>query len=84
MYENGVLRPLEPLPLPEHQQVTVMVTDGASVSERCHLDADFMDRVKKEVETMDHIPTHEEARQATSKDPSSWAELIIAEREDRF
>src|SRR5580692_6902849 len=27
VYENGVLRPLEPLPLTEHQLVTVIVSD---------------------------------------------------------
>ncbi|MBK5291611.1 MAG: antitoxin family protein [Acidobacteriia bacterium] len=27
VYENGILRPLEPLPLEEHQHVTVMITE---------------------------------------------------------
>ena len=35
VYEKGVLRPLEPLPFQEHQQVTVTVSD--------HADGDWLD-----------------------------------------
>ncbi len=30
VYENGLLRPLEPLPLKEHQRVTVVITEAQS------------------------------------------------------
>ena len=33
---------------------------------------------------MGRVPTLEEIHKITSKDPSSWAEAIIAEREERF
>ena len=32
VYENGMLRPLEPLPLEEHQRVTVMITEADTSS----------------------------------------------------
>ena len=84
VYENGVLRPLEPLSLAEHQHVTVTVTDVSDDPLRSHLDLEYMDRVKKEVAVMDRIPTLEEIRAIGSKDPTSWSEAIVAEREDRF
>ena len=83
VYENGVLRPLEPLPLREHQLVTVLITGGTTVPQRSHLDLQFLERIKREVEAAEPIPTHEEIRRMTSTDPDSWAALIVSEREDR-
>ncbi|MEK7754532.1 MAG: antitoxin family protein, partial [Acidobacteriota bacterium] len=56
VYENGVLRPLEPLPLREHQRVTVTVSDPA---ERW-LDHEYVERVKKDVAAMGPAPSLEE------------------------
>ncbi len=89
VYENGVLRPLEPLPLAEHQHVTVIITEAQPVpeqpvSERSHLDAHYLAAVRAEVAAMGRIPTLDEIHKITSKDPSSWAKAIIEEREDRF
>ena len=33
IYENGVLKPMEQVPLVEHQQVTLILQDAKSVSE---------------------------------------------------
>ena len=84
VYENGMLRPLEPLGLDEHQQVTVRIIDSSEDPLRSYLDLGYIERIKKEVDAMNHIPSIEEVRAITSKDPASWAEAIIAGREDRF
>jgi predicted DNA-binding antitoxin AbrB/MazE fold protein len=83
VYENGVLRPLEPLALDEHQRVTVTVADMPNDPLRAHLDLDYIERVKKEVAAMDRIPTLEEVRAIASKDSTSWSETIVAERKGR-
>ena len=84
VYENGMLRPLEPLPLEEHQQVTVVISESHSAPERSHLDADYLAAVRAEVAAMGRIPTLDEIHKITAKDPSSWAEAISAEREERL
>lgn len=84
VYENGMLRPLEPLSLEEHQHVTVVISEAHAVPERSHMDADYLAAVRAEVAAMGSIPTLDEIHRITSKDPSSWAEAIVAEREERF
>ena len=83
VYENGVLRPLEPLPLDEHQRVTVTVSDTedplASI-----IDHAFVERARKEIRTLHYIPSLEEVRKILSKIPGSLSEDIRAEPEDRF
>jgi predicted DNA-binding antitoxin AbrB/MazE fold protein len=84
VYENGMLRPLEPLHLAEHQHVTITVSDIPDDALASMIDHDFLERAKKEVAAARHIPTLEEVQRMTADDPSSWAEAIVAEREDRF
>jgi|BarGraNGADG00212_1021973.scaffolds.fasta_scaffold128426_2 predicted DNA-binding antitoxin AbrB/MazE fold protein len=84
VYENGMLRPLEPLDLDEHQQVTVRIIDSSVDPLRSYLDLAYIESVRTEVDAMDYIPSIEEVRAITSKDPTSWAEAVIADREDRF
>jgi predicted DNA-binding antitoxin AbrB/MazE fold protein len=84
IYENGLLRPLEPLLLEEHQRVTVLISEAHGVPERSHLDADYLAAVKGEVAAMRSIPTLDEIRTITARDPHSWGATIIAEREERF
>lgn len=79
VYENGVLRPLEPLPLKEHQRVMVTVCDPA---ERW-LDHEYMEKVKKDVAAMEPAPSLEEVRRALSKIPGKLSDDIRAERESR-
>jgi len=84
IYENGMLRPLEPLPLAEYQHVRITIVameDGPLAS---IVDNDFLERARKEVAAAKHIPTLEEVQRLTADDPTSWAEAIIAAREDRF
>jgi hypothetical protein len=79
-----MLRPLEPLGLDEHQQVTLRIIDSSDDPLRSYLDLAYIESVTQEVDAMDDIPSIDEVRAATSKDPSPWAEAIIAGREDRF
>jgi len=79
VYENGVLRPLEPLPFKEHQLVTVTVSDPAE-----HwLDHEYMEKVKQDVAAMGPAPSLEEVRQALSKIPGDLSDDIRREREGR-
>jgi predicted DNA-binding antitoxin AbrB/MazE fold protein len=79
IYENGVLRPLEPLPLEEHQRVTVTVSDPA---ERW-LDREYMERVKKDAAALGPAPSLEEIRRVLSKIPGKLSDDMRAERETR-
>lgn len=71
VYENGVLRPLRPLPgqIQEHQHLTVIL-EAANGSASWLADAD---------------PTAslEAVRQALAKVPGTLARLVHAEREER-
>jgi predicted DNA-binding antitoxin AbrB/MazE fold protein len=84
IYENGVLRPVEALPLAERERVAVTIGIGADQPRHSHLDVEFIERARRELASVDSIPTLEEVRQMLSKDKSSWADYIIAEREDRL
>ena len=76
IYENGVLRLLQPVNLQEHQRVTVTL----SAPEEDWLDTEFMERCA--VEVQEHIPL-ERVHQILSPLPGSLAEDIIAERDGR-
>lgn len=79
VYENGLLRLLEPLPLKQHQRVSVTVSDLVE-----HwLDNEYMEKVKKDVAAMGPAPSLEEVRQALSKIPGKPSDDIRAEREGR-
>jgi predicted DNA-binding antitoxin AbrB/MazE fold protein len=84
VYENGVLRPLGPLPLAEHQRVTVTISSISGDALASLVDQSFLEQARKEVAAADRIPTHEEVRRMTAVDPSSWSEAIAAERAGRF
>lgn len=78
IYENGVLRPLEPVDLEEHQQysIDIMRAEG----DEPVLDEEFIESCApedgKEV-------TIEEVRQALSSIPGSLSDDIRAERDRR-
>jgi predicted DNA-binding antitoxin AbrB/MazE fold protein len=78
VYEKGVLRLLEPLPLQEHQQVTVTVSDQVTdVGE----DSSFLSYLEDEA---DDSVTIEQVRSALSKIPGSMVEEFRGERDERF
>jgi predicted DNA-binding antitoxin AbrB/MazE fold protein len=82
VYENGVLRPLQPLDLKEHEHVLVSVVKS-SVMSRSRLDIDYIEKVKRELADAEAGPSLEEVRHRLSKIPGSMAAEIIAERGDR-
>lgn len=78
VYEQGVLRPLEPLPLKEHQQVTVTVSDEE--------DGDWLDSAfLRYLETQaDDSVSLEQVRAGLAKIPGSMAPDFRGERDDRI
>jgi predicted DNA-binding antitoxin AbrB/MazE fold protein len=78
VYENGVLRPLEPLDLREHQVVSVQITDAAATEP--WLDTDCLDA---SAAVADDSVSLEEVRAALAKIPGSLTADFIAEREER-
>jgi predicted DNA-binding antitoxin AbrB/MazE fold protein len=61
-YENGVLKPAEPLPLQEHEQVQVIVVRKPRLAEQTYGligwkgDADTFERVLAEAEEPEELP----------------------------
>ncbi len=79
VYENGVLRPSEPLPLAEHQKVNVTVSDTRESAE-AWLDHEYM----AAIDAMDEpAPTAEEVRRILSKTSGMLSDAIRAERDAR-
>ena len=83
VYENGVLRPLEPLELAEHQHVTVTVTECTEFVNRTQLDLTFIENLRKELQTAPPAPGLDEVRRRLSKIPGRMTDDFIGEREDR-
>lgn len=80
IYENGVLRPLEPLDLPEHQRVTVILSESpVSGSEENWLDVEYLRLCAAEA---DENISLEAVREALGKIPGSLTADFIAEREE--
>ena len=77
IYENGILRPLEPLALEEHQQVTLTVSDQG---ESDRTDVGFLEYLE---DRADDAITIEQVRKAMSKIPGSMAEDFRSERDER-
>ncbi len=78
VYKEGVLRPLEPLPLQEMQQVTVTVTD---VPADDYL-AGYFTPEEWALAAHDGI-TWDDVRQTLAKIPGSLSEAVIAQRQER-
>jgi predicted DNA-binding antitoxin AbrB/MazE fold protein len=80
VYENGVLRPLQPLDLTEHERVLVSVVQTAG---RSSLALEYIERVKREPQDAEPAPGHEELRRRLAKIPGSMAAEIVANRGER-
>ncbi len=78
VYEGGVLRPLEPLDLPEQQLVNVTITDEDPAEP--WLDTECLAACAREA---DDGVSLEEVRAALAKIPGSLTADFVAEREDR-
>jgi predicted DNA-binding antitoxin AbrB/MazE fold protein len=75
VYENGVLRPLGAVDLPEHTQVTVILRPDPSD----WLDHETMAEI--DAATDEVAPTLEEVRAMLAHIPGSFADDIRAERD---
>jgi hypothetical protein len=80
VYENGMLRPLEPLPpqFQEHEHLTVTIDTPDALEAR--LDAAFIAAAKRDA---DPTVSLEEVRQILAKVPGTLAEAVRAERDER-
>ncbi len=62
IYENGVLKPVQPLPLKEHEKVTITVAPAMSIARQTAGmvpwtgDAETFDRVLAEAEEVEGLP----------------------------
>jgi predicted DNA-binding antitoxin AbrB/MazE fold protein len=80
VYENGVFRPLGPLPeeLREHERYTVTVEVPGALADR--LDAVCLAAAKRDA---DPTVSLEEVRRILAKVPGTLAQAVISEREER-
>jgi predicted DNA-binding antitoxin AbrB/MazE fold protein len=79
VYENGLLRPLEPLPFKEHEVLTLTVTNSPGALDDL-TDSEFLRYLETQA---DEGVTLEQVRAELSTIPGSMAEEIIQGREDR-
>lgn len=78
IYEGGILRPVEPLRLEEHQLVNLILFDDAIPDEELRFEA------PEQFESLaDHSVTPEAVRRALSVIPGSLDADFIAERNER-
>ena len=80
VYQNGVLRPLEPLNLPENERVTVTVTNADRPLDDDLIDTEFLAYCDTQAD--DSVPL-EAVREALAKIPGSLTDDIRAERDER-
>jgi predicted DNA-binding antitoxin AbrB/MazE fold protein len=80
VYENGVLRPLQPLHLKESAKVQVSVTEPAADALGEMLDYQLLDYARARSNSLTEVPTLDEVRAMLSRVEGSMAESIIAER----
>jgi predicted DNA-binding antitoxin AbrB/MazE fold protein len=76
VYENGVFRLVEQLPLPDHSQVTVTISDRTLFEgdASAYFSAEEWDRAKSDNVTL------EEVRRALSSIDGSLSDAVIASR----
>ena len=79
MYQNGVLRPLEPLPLEEMQQVTVTITDAPVIGDDL---AGYFTPQEWTAAARDTI-TWDDVRRAFGKISGSLSDAVIDQRQER-
>jgi len=82
VYEGGLLRPLEPLLLKEHQKVTVTVVKGAEDPLAPYLDSISTHSLRANADRKSK-PSLEKVRAALSGIRGSFSDDIRAERERR-
>jgi predicted DNA-binding antitoxin AbrB/MazE fold protein len=79
VYENGVLRPLQPLDLAEHERVLVRVVKTPA-SGRSSLAVEYIERIAREQQDAEPAPGLEKVRRRLAKIRGSMAAEIVADR----
>ncbi len=79
VYENGVLHPLEPLPLEERQQVTITISDATWIAR----DHPLLVSPAEWAEAANDDIGLEEVRRALSTIHGTLSEAILEERRER-
>lgn len=79
VYENGVLRPLETLPISDRQHVFVTISDVPATAPDV---AGYFEPDEWEAARRDDISL-DEVRRALASIPGSLADAVIASREER-
>ena len=82
VYGDGVLKPLQPLDLTEHEHVVGSVTE-LSAEVGPSLDVEFLGRLKTELQHAEPAPGLEAVRPRLAKIPGSMTDDFITERGDR-
>jgi predicted DNA-binding antitoxin AbrB/MazE fold protein len=82
LYENGMLKPLQPLDLAENERVLVTIVQDSNGAGSDQVDADFVEALRRKLATAAPAPGLEEVRRRLSKIPGSMTADFIAERED--
>jgi predicted DNA-binding antitoxin AbrB/MazE fold protein len=79
VYKDGVLQPLEPVPLEERQQVTLTITDAAAAGQdvKGYFTPDEWSKAERDDISLEQV------RQALSTISGSLSEAVIALREER-
>ena len=80
VYEQGVLRPLEPIALEDQQEVTVTISDETKIARDHHT---LLASPEEWASAAGDDVSLDEVRRALSSIPSSLSETIIDERRDR-
>ncbi len=79
IYEDGVLRPLEPLSLDDHQEVTVTISEGGNIPR----DHPLLASAEEWADACGDNITLDEVQRALSTIRGSLSETTIDERRDR-
>jgi predicted DNA-binding antitoxin AbrB/MazE fold protein len=80
VYENGVLRPLEPVDLKESQRVEITISDSVEDLADVWLDHEYIASVDAIEEAE---PSLDEVRSALAKIPGKLSDDIRSERDSR-
>ncbi len=76
IYEAGLLRPLEPLPLAEHEKVTLQIAEANDQHE-------FKEFIRRRAGSASEIVSFEEIQARLKHMPDSLADAVIEERSER-
>jgi len=82
VYQNGILRPLQPLHLPENERVVVTISPAAQSLDLGQVDTEYLEGLRRRLAGAEPAAGLEDVRRRLSKIPGSMAADFAAERED--